>query len=81
MQVQLLSKLGQLEQLMAKLNNNAESSPPFPVAADVVVPGFVCSAHSGIDKRWYRAVVTELQPGEGDSPKVSHNSVYYSVLV
>ena len=69
-QIQVLSKLEQLEELMEVLNKYAESSRSFPAPADIV-PGFICSANSDIDKRWYRAVVTALQLGEGDSPKVS----------
>lgn len=69
--IQVLSKLEQLEELMEVLNKYAESSRSFPAPADIV-PGFICSANSGIDKRWYRAVVTALQLGEGDSPKEVH---------
>ena len=65
---------------MEHLNKYAESCQRSPAAADVVL-GFICSAKSGIDKRWYRAVVTELRLGEGDSPKVSHRDSPYTVRV
>ena len=57
-QVQLLSKAEELESMMVQLNKYQPllSLPCF-------VPGNVCSANSSIDKRWYRAVITEVHPG------------------
>ena len=63
LQVQLLSKCDELEQMMVKLNMTVVGQPPLS-AADVI-PGLLCCASSSIDKRWYRAVVISAHDVSG----------------
>ena len=63
LQVQLLSKYDELEQMMVNLNMTVVGHPPLS-SADIF-PGLLCCASSSIDKRWYRAVVISAHDVSG----------------
>ena len=72
-QVQLLHKLNDLESMMEELNTYHDTYPTAAIYPPTdLIPGSICSASSGIDKRWYRAVVTGVrQTVGGGSVEVS----------
>lgn len=63
LQVQLWSKLDELEQMMVKLNMSVMGQPG--LSSTDIVSGLLCCVSSIIDKRWYRAVVISAHDGSG----------------